>query len=70
MPVKDKEKVFNEWAAVIQHKDEIVKASEVEDKLRIKDRQTKYKSDLDQLKSLKQQRAEEERSQDMMQAKA
>ncbi|CDW74652.1 UNKNOWN [Stylonychia lemnae] len=62
--------IFNEWAAVAQHQDEIVKMSEHQAKMMVKDRQQKYKDDLDYQKNLRQQNQMNQQMQDQVFAQA
>ena len=48
LPVKPKEKVFNEWGALLRHQDEIQDELEREDMRRRSTRMLMYKNELDQ----------------------
>ena len=48
LPVFEKEKVFNEWAAVIKHQDEIDREMRLLQAQKQRERQIKYKQDLDE----------------------
>ena len=47
MPIYERENVFNEWAAVIKHQDEIDREINKLKALKRRERQIKYKQDLD-----------------------
>ena len=50
LPIKEKEKVFNEWGAVIKHQDEIEQGRILQEKDKMKERQMKYRETLNNQK--------------------
>lgn len=47
LPIKNKEKVYNEWGAVLQRQDEVALQKQAEDMAKLKIRQQLYKNELD-----------------------
>ena len=50
LPVAAKQMIYNEWGAVLKHQDEMDQALKVEDRMKQKDFQSRYRQDLEEQK--------------------
>lgn len=64
LPIQQKELVYNEWGAIIQHQDEMDKALKAQDLHRQKDFASRYRADLDGQRAEVARKLAEDKAQD------